>query len=71
MTGMTRAAVVEELETATPTASPLAGRAASSAAPSDEPQQVELSATIAAIRAQARRDPQGYLARTLVPEGGE
>lgn len=70
MVGMTRAAAVEELETVTPTASPTTGRAASSAAPA-EPGPVELDATIEAIRAQARRDPQGYLARTVVPEGGE
>jgi hypothetical protein len=61
------AAAVEELEPTTPTE----GRAAPSAAPGVEPRRDELAATLEAIRASARRDPHGYLARTVVPEGGE
>lgn len=46
--------------------------------PSSEPgarepdtREQQLAARIADVRDQARRDPQGYLKDTVVPEGGE
>lgn len=53
-----------ELDTVSPT-EPAA------AVPTVDPPTEPLAETIARLRDEARRDPEGYLARTVVPEGGE
>jgi hypothetical protein len=66
MGAMTRAAVL--LDTATPTER-------TDAPVGDEPGAEALAERLASLVARvgddARRDPQGYLGRTVVPEGGE
>jgi len=62
---MSRAAA-HELDTATTTEP-----ASSANQPGDAPRSEALASTLAAIKDDARRDPEGYLARTVVPEGGE
>lgn len=61
MPGMSNAAL--ELDTVTPIES--------AAVPSGDKPTEPLAETIARVKEEARRDPQGYLARTVVPEGGE
>ncbi|MCX4240889.1 hypothetical protein [Paraliomyxa miuraensis] len=39
--------------------------------PHEQDRAEQLAARIAAVRAEARRDPEGYLEDTVVPEGGE
>jgi hypothetical protein len=60
---MTRAAL--ELDTASST------EQEAPTTPGVEQRPDDLASTIASIRDHARRDPEGYLARTVVPEGGE
>jgi hypothetical protein len=59
---MTRAA--KEIDTSTPS------EPRSDAPDADQPVEA-LAARLDHIRQDARRDPEGYLRRTLVPEGGE
>jgi hypothetical protein len=68
MTAMTRAAT--QLDTTMPTERPDATPAAG-AEPQPEALANRLASLVARVGDDARRDPQGYLGRTVVPEGGE
>ena len=72
---MTRAAML--LDTATSTEQPAersgavrSGAVRSGAEPAEAPAE-RLAELVARIGDDARRDPHGYLGRTVVPEGGE
>jgi len=64
---MSRAATL--LDTATSTERPDAMPAADE--PGAEALAEQLAGLVAHVGDDARRDPQGYLGRTVVPEGGE
>jgi hypothetical protein len=67
MAGMTRAAL--QLDTTASTERPDAP--AADGEPQAQALADRLAGLVARVGEQALRDPQGYLGRTIVPEGGE